>query len=319
MAIDTTNKYVTTTGLKQFLAKIKDAYASNTSTAFKVNHAISADNDGSGNSITSTYYTKADFNTFKSDYDTFYNDTTGYKYDKIWSIYLKGNPNDKTYSSYKELTPDASTKRVNIDLSAYALLSDITSVFQYKGTVATKSDLPTTGVKVGDVYVVQNGEAYDTSDTDGTKTYIEKNVEYVCQEITSTGTIVWEKLGTTYDFSAYAEKTYVDAKIKEASDTLSGDTTALATRVTTAEGKITTIQGQITTLNGADTVDGSVKKTATTIANTVVNNKIDTLNYTYSGTTGELVTDVSESKGIISVTKGSLSIAGETDIANLFT
>lgn len=318
MAIDTSNKYVTTSGLGQFLSKIKEKYASNSATTYKVNHAISADNDANGNEITKTYYTIADFNTFKSGYDTFYKDTTAFNYDKIWSIRLKGNPNDATYGSgFTELTPDKTNRRIDIDLSAYALLTDITAVLQFKGTLNQYTDLPTTNgttvngitynVKIGDVYLLKQGLTYDSAEDDE-PVHTDYNVEYACVAIdSSTKAITWEKIGSSYDFSAYAEKTWVEKKIEKSESGTSDTITKLTDRVKTNEDKLTTLNGDINT-------NGSVIKTATDITTT----KINALNYTYSGTAGELVTDVSESAGIISVTKGSLSIATENDISSLF-
>lgn len=79
--------------------------------------------------------------------------------------------------------------------------SDITSVFKYKGSVATVSNLPqTAGVSVGDVYQV-------ATSPQGTA------AEYVCVDNTTPGSFVWEELGTTVDLSAYATTAYVDEKL----------------------------------------------------------------------------------------------------------
>ena len=51
------------------------------------------------------------------------------------------------------------SKGVNIDLSAYAKSADISTVYKYKGKVATYSALPTADQVAGDVY---NVEAADT-------------------------------------------------------------------------------------------------------------------------------------------------------------
>ena len=45
-----------------------------------------------------------------------------------------------------------------IDLSQYALKSDIASVFTYKGTVATYAELPAEGQVVGDVYNITGAD-----------------------------------------------------------------------------------------------------------------------------------------------------------------
>ena len=51
------------------------------------------------------------------------------------------------------------SKGVNIDLSSYALKSDITSVYRYKGSVTTYAELPVDGLTVGDVYNVETADA----------------------------------------------------------------------------------------------------------------------------------------------------------------
>lgn len=78
--------------------------------------------------------------------------------------------------------------------------SDITSVFKYKGSVATVADLQTVvDPQVGDVYQVASSSAGS-------------NCEFVCTDATSSPT-VWEELGTTVDLSAYATTAYVDERL----------------------------------------------------------------------------------------------------------
>lgn len=325
MALDTTKKYITLPLLGKFLSELKSAYEKNSSTSFIVGKALSADTDGNGRNIISTYHTISDFNTFKSGYDTFYTDTTSYKYDKIHSISLKGS----RATTATTLTAD-SNKNIEIDLSTYALLSDITAVLKFKGTLADKPSLDkitnnpakkddtsvtyVADLAIGDVYLLSLGETYDDKDSD-TGSYTEKNVEYVCTNISTDGnyTITWEKLGSTYDFSVYAEKTWVSNEITKAKTEISGEATKLA-------GRVTTLEGQVTTLNGDINTTGSVTKTATDIANSKITEKLNTLSYDSSTavTTGELVTDVKQTSGLISVTKGTLTIASETDISGLF-
>lgn len=56
------------------------------------------------------------------------------------------------------VNPDGS-KAVNIDLSNYAVKSDITNVYKYKGTVNTYAELPADNNKVGDVYNIETADA----------------------------------------------------------------------------------------------------------------------------------------------------------------
>lgn len=342
-------KHVTLSNLDTFLSKLKAKYADNTTTSFAVKVAKTAVGDKDGNDITTTYKTVSEFNTFKSGYDTFKGKVENFDYDKIHSITLKGSK----ATSGTTLNPD-SAKNVEIDLSGYALLSDLTSVLQYKGTLATYAKLleikpsNTSDLKIGDVYLLQTGLTYDAS-ADGEPAHTDTNVEYVCKSFDTTkDTVEWEKLGATYDFSAYAEKTWVTTQINNAKTSLSGDTTKLAERVTTAEGEIdtlqsdvTTLKGNITTLNGEVGTSGSVKDTATSIAETKANavktelttkittlesdlkteitNKIGALDYNSSLVTGDFVVNVTQTDGLVSVTKGGISIATDADIENLFT
>lgn len=79
--------------------------------------------------------------------------------------------------------------------------SDITTVFRYKGTVATVADLQNvSNPQVGDVYQVTAGSPQGSA------------AEYVCTDASSTPT-VWEELGTTIDLSAYATTAYVEDKL----------------------------------------------------------------------------------------------------------
>lgn len=65
------------------------------------------------------------------------------------------NPNVQTVKvNGTALTPDAS-KAVNVDLSDYALKSDVVGGVTVKGSVAKYADLPTEGQKTGDMYNVQ--------------------------------------------------------------------------------------------------------------------------------------------------------------------
>jgi hypothetical protein len=81
-------------------------------------------------------------------------------------------------------------KAVNIDLSAYALASDISSVYKYKGSVASYSVLPSSGQEVGDVY---NVEAADTT-----------NGVNAGDNVAWNGT-AWDVLAGTVDLSGYVQ------------------------------------------------------------------------------------------------------------------
>ena len=97
-----------------------------------------------------------------------------------------------------------------IDLSVYALKSQITSVLDLQGTKETYAELPTTGVKKGDVWLVSAD-----------------NAEYVCTAVSPS--INWEKLGPTIDLSGYALKsTKINNHKLESDITLNGSDIALS-------------------------------------------------------------------------------------------
>lgn len=82
------------------------------------------------------------------------------------------------------------SKGVNIDLSAYALATDISSVYKYKGSLGSYALLPTTGQEVGDVY---NIEAADTT-----------NGINAGDNVAWNGT-AWDVLAGTVDLSGYVQ------------------------------------------------------------------------------------------------------------------
>jgi hypothetical protein len=93
-----------------------------------------------------------------------------------------------TINSGSPLT--VTSKTVNIDLSAYALASDISSVYKYKGSKATYALLPTTGQEVGDVW---NIEAADAA-----------NGINAGDNVAWNGT-AWDVLAGTVDLSGYVQ------------------------------------------------------------------------------------------------------------------
>lgn len=82
-------------------------------------------------------------------------------------------------------------KKVNIDLSAYAKTADISTVYRYKGTVATYAALPSADQAVGDVY---NVEAADSAN--GVK---------AGDNLAWNGT-AWDNLSGVVDLSGYVAK-----------------------------------------------------------------------------------------------------------------
>ena len=133
-----------------------------------------------------------------------------------------------------------SGKKVNIDLSAYALKTDITAVMTYKGTKATVAELPVSNNKVGDVWhVTKDGVEYAWNGSE------------------------WEPLGATIDLTPYLTKT-------EAGNTYLKKTDATSVYLTKTEAgntylKITDAEGTYVTSTG---LEESLEELLTTIGNT---------------------------------------------------
>lgn len=76
------------------------------------------------------------------------------------------NEKDTTYSDATQgthgLMSTADKKKLDAfgEASTYALKSDITAMYRYKGSVASYDKLPTSGQTIGDVYDVGNGMNY---------------------------------------------------------------------------------------------------------------------------------------------------------------
>lgn len=95
------------------------------------------------------------------------------------------------------LTPSANDNATSKKYVDDSIASAITSVYKYKGSVATYSDLPSSGLTIGDVY----------------------NVEETGDNYAWTGT-TWDKLAGDIDLSDYATKDYVDTGLSGKQNTL---------------------------------------------------------------------------------------------------
>ena len=145
-------------------------------------------------------------------------------------------------------------KVAEIDLSPYALKSDISTVFNYKGTVDTYANLPSQDQVTGDVYIVTNGEG------------AEDNQEYVWD-----GT-AWEALGTTVDLSGYATTANVTQAIATATNDMATQTWVtgqLGSYATTANvtSAIETATNDMATNAGVDAKLADYATTANVTAN----------------------------------------------------
>lgn len=121
----------------------------------------------------------------------------------------------------------------------------LTTAYEYKGSVADSSELPSTGNKIGDVYNIQTESEYGSAGV---------NVAW-------TGT-QWDSLGGIFD------TTDIDAKISS----LQSTTSDLNTKYTELKPVVDANKQAIDILNSNSTTEGSVSYTATEIANTIVTN-----------------------------------------------
>ncbi|WP_208936359.1 hypothetical protein [Faecalibacterium prausnitzii] len=81
--------------------------------------------------------------------------------DGIWATPTNTTYNDATQSVHGLMSTSDKKKLDGFGAaSTYALKSDITAMYRYKGSVASTDKLPTSGQTIGDVYDVGNGMNY---------------------------------------------------------------------------------------------------------------------------------------------------------------
>jgi len=165
---DNNVKYVSLDGLNAFYGKLKTELAKASGSVLPVGYAAAAGkatSDAANNNIQSTY---------------------------ISEIKFLGSGETGSAEALPTSDTAGAGQSVTINLSQYALKSEITAALHFKGVVATQAALPSSNVAVGDVYIV-------TTDNDG-----DSNSEFICTSIDPS--ITWEKLGPTKDFSGFITK-----------------------------------------------------------------------------------------------------------------
>ena len=100
------------------------------------------------------------------------------------------------------LPVDSSTKIASLDLSNYALKSDVGGVFKPKGSVDTFAQLPTTGNVSGDVW---NVKIAGGTDRYGTPVKAGDNVLYIEAAANDSLASGWDVMGGTTDLSDYVQ------------------------------------------------------------------------------------------------------------------
>ncbi len=330
-----TKNYVDYTGLEYFLGILKEKYAANSATEFKVNYATNADAavraSGDKDSIQNTYLsitnaagtyvpltrTIADVelgnDITKESLLTALNVADGAQVNVLEKVSVK----DASGTSALTITD----KGVVVDLSSYATKTDITKTLSFKGVKDYEKDLPSEGMAVGDVWLVKyRGES-------GTG---ELNAEFVYVDAPAAH---WEQFGSAMDLSGYVTKeTYnadmatkasiasVEAIYKaEADGSASG---VLITKINEEKARIDgivgtpetgkTIQAEIDAAEARLDIiegegDGSVKK-ALADAKSFTSTELGKLSLTKID--GPFIATIEQANGIVTATAGTFGAVG---------
>ena len=343
----TRKQYIDLEGLSKFKELLVGKYADGTFTVMTATNATNAETatnyktaDGGSASIKDALASKVDSNTLTTVVNDLVPKTT-----TIAGVDLQDNITASELIDALDKSADASKKIVNvietvkvrnngetgfkplqvtdkaveIDLSNYAKVSDITAILKFKGVKGTFDELKTVeNPSVGDVWIVTEGAEY---------------AEYVY--VDTNGGYKWEKLGVGVDLSGYYTSIQTDAKISSAVSTakteienaykgadtaiktaLQGNIDALykvdgnsttgviATRISAVETKADANETAINTLKGNESTEGSVAK--------AIKDKIDALDSTSSVASdsdakGGYVYSVSQTNGVVAVKTASFS------------
>ena len=147
---------------------------------------------------------------------------------------LNGKQNTLTFDN----TPTAgSSNPVTSAGIKSAIDAAVSSVYRYKGSVATYADLPSTGLTAGDVY----------------------NVEATGDNYAWTGT-AWDKLAGTIDLSGYYTKTETDALLGDYVTNI-----ALASELTSYGKKLVFTKYEMTTAEAVTSIEYNLHNTATKV------------------------------------------------------
>lgn len=193
------------------------------------------------------------------------------------------------------------------------IAAKIGSVYKPAGSVAFE-DLPTPAANLlGNVYNVTNAFTADAefiTSEQGTKYPAGTNVVVV--EVESA--YYYDALTGIVDLSSYATQSWVTEQLETQSETLIGSASGVT--ATTIKGAVVEAKGYADTLNTA--MDGRVEALETNVGSTPVATQIQTaiqaLDKADSAVTNQFVTSVSETDGVVTVTRARPQIA---DVQNL--
>lgn len=227
---------------------------------------------------------------------------TGAEVNVIEGVEFKGSGE----SEYAELT--IANKKVQLDLSNYALKGEIAAALNFKGTASGDDLKNATLTGTGSTLKVANGDVYScTSDNTGTVTF-HSGYEYAA--VVTAGVLSWTELGKYLDLSGYVAKTQkVNGKALSGDITLAGSDVAITGYAKAAadaalaatdtvngafgklEYKVDVNKSAIATLNGDNTTAGSVAKK--------IKDAIDDLDVSSVGGAGKYISAISEANGKI--------------------
>lgn len=193
------------------------------------------------------------------------------------------------------------------------IAAKIGSVYKPAGSVAFK-DLPTPAANLlGNVYNVTNAFTADAefiTGEQGTKYPAGTNVVVVEVE----DAYYYDALTGIVDLSSYATKTWVNGQLQTQSENLIGEESGVT--ADTIQGAVVEAKGYADGLNTA--MDGRVEALETNVGSTPVTTQIQTaiqaLDKADSAVANQFVTSVSETDGVVTVTRARPQIA---DVQNL--
>ena len=146
-----------------------------------------------------------------------------------------------------------------IDLDIKSIVEDsvnttVSSAYQYRGSVANASQLPTTNLNNGDVYNIESASQYGAAGV---------NVAW------NSNANKWDSLGGLFS----------TANLEQSINAVKSDVNTLAGRVSTIESynlnsRLNNVESSIDKFNGSDTTSGSIRYIAKEVAETVINNTL---------------------------------------------
>lgn len=185
------------------------------------------------------------------------NDYTTDEKEKLANIEGNAQINKIEVIKINGVTQEIVEKVVDLDIQTIvdnAVKTAASSTYQYRGTVSSASELPSTNLNNGDVYNIEQASQYGAAGV---------NVAWN-QQANS-----WDSLGGVFS----------TADLEQQIAAVASDVTSLDGRLDTLEGqnlnsRLNTTETEINIFKGSDTTSGSIKYIAKEMAETVINNTL---------------------------------------------